>query len=142
MSEDTLEIEESNEAKTEVKRAAVAGLVQRRRIAPWRWLLIAAVAAGLAVGIWLLIGRRSRAVAHQQPVSESETSSSFATLSPEQRAAIAVEVAQTHTLQGDVTTPGKIGFNANRVTPVFSQFAGRIVRLMSEIGTRVRSGQT
>jgi membrane fusion protein, heavy metal efflux system len=142
MSEDTLEIEEGNDAKTEVKNAAVAGLVQRKRIAPWTWLVIAVVAAGLAVGIWFLLGRRSRAVTHQQPVSESETSSSFATLSPEQRGAIAVEVAQTHTLQGDVTTPGKIGFNGNRVTPVFSQFAGRIVRLMSEIGTRVRSGQT
>jgi len=143
MSEGTLEIEESNEATTEVKKAAVeASPVQSRRIARWTWLAIALVVAGLAVGLWLLLGRRSRAAARQQPITDSETSSSFATLSPEQRAAIAVEVAQTHTLQGDVTAPGKIAFNGNRVTPVFSQFSGRIVRLMYEIGTTVCSGQT
>jgi len=123
MSEDTLEIEQSNEATAEVKRAAVgAGLVQRRRIAPWTWLVIAVAAVGLIVSIWFLPGRRSRALTRQQPVSESETNSSFANLSPEQRAAIAVEVAQTHTLQSDVTAPGKSAFNGNRVTPVKVEF--------------------
>ncbi len=40
-----------------------------------------------------------------------------------------------------MTAPGKIAFNGNRVTPVFSQFSGRVVRLTAEIGTTVRSGQ-
>src|SRR6266436_4578844 len=116
MSEGTLEIEESNEVTTSSKPPQVIAIpVRRKRIAPLTGLVIAVVAAGLAVGTWFLLSRRSRAITRQQPVSESETNSSFATLSPEQRAAIAVEVAQTHTLQANVTAPGKIAFNGNRV---------------------------
>src|SRR5258708_3925784 len=100
---ETLEIEESKEATTaanEVSKAAIeTSPVQTRRIAPWKWLAIALVVAGLAVGMWFLIGRNSKAVASQQPVSDSEANSTLTTLTPEQRAAIAVEVAQTHTLQ-------------------------------------------
>ena len=141
MNEATLEIEKSDE--TGLKQSTPEAIpVHKKRIAPWKWLAITFIVAGLVVGMWLLLGRRSRAEVRRQPVSESETSASFATLSPEQRAAIAVEVAQTHTLQGDVAAPGKIAFNGNRVTPVFSQFSGRIVRLMSEIGTTVSSGKT
>jgi cobalt-zinc-cadmium efflux system membrane fusion protein len=143
MNEATLEIEKSDEAIRDVKQSPPEAIpVRKKRIAPWIWLAIALVTAGLAIGMWFSVSRRSRAVTRQPPVSESETSSSFATLLPEQRAAISVEVAQTRTLHSDVTAPGKIAFNGNRVTPVFSQFPGRIVRLMSEIGTMVRSGQT
>src|SRR5258708_39886671 len=94
---DTLEMEESDDATSEAKKAVEAGKVRSRRTAPWMWLVMAVVAVGLAVGIWFLLTRRSRAAARQQLVPESETSSSLTTLSPEQRAAIAVEVAQTAT---------------------------------------------
>jgi cobalt-zinc-cadmium efflux system membrane fusion protein len=143
MNEATLEIEMSDEGATGVKKSPPEAIpVHKKQIAPWKWLAIAVVATGLVVGMWFLLSRRSRVAARQQPDSQSETGSSFATLSPEQRAAIAVEVAQTHTLQGDMTAPGKIAFNGNRVTPVFSQFSGRVVRLTAEIGMTVRSGQT
>jgi len=142
MDEATLEIEKNDEASTRVKTPSEAAPVHKKRIKPWKWFAIAVVLVVLIVGTWFLLTRRLRAAARQQPVSGSETSSSFATLSPEQRAAIAVEVAQTRTLHGDITAPGKIVFNSNRVTPVFSQFSGRIVRLTAEIGTTVRSGQT
>src|ERR1700686_4239888 len=141
MSEGTLEI--SNEPPTEGEQSAVKAIpVHKKRVGPQAWLAIALVAAAIAVGTWFLLNRRSRAVARQQPVSNSEMSSSFVTLSPEQQAAVAVEVAQRQTLQSDVTAPGKIAFNGNRVTPVFSQFAGRIARLMAEVGTTVHAGQT
>src|SRR5260370_42081815 len=121
MNEATLEIEKSDEGATGVEKSPPEAIpVHKKQIAPWKWLAIAVIAIGLVVGMWFLLSRRSRAAARQQPVSQSETSSSFTTLSPEQRAAIAVEVAQTHTLQGDVTAPGKIAFNGNRVPPVFS----------------------
>ena len=143
MNEATLEIEKSDEGATGDKKSPPEAIpVHKKQIAPWKWLAIAVVATGLVAGMWFLLSRRSRTAARQQPDSQSETSSSFATLSPEQRAAIAVEVAQTHTLQGDITAQGKIAFNGNRVTPVFSQFSGRVVRLTGEIGTMVRSGQT
>jgi len=146
MRENILEMEENTEATTEInepnKAAVETGPALTRRIAPGAWVAIALVVAGLAVGTWFLVGRNSKAVASQQPVSDSESNSTLTTLTPEQRAAIAIEVAQTHTLQGEVTAPGKIAFNGNRVTPVFSQFSGRVARLLPEIGATVSSGQT
>jgi cobalt-zinc-cadmium efflux system membrane fusion protein len=142
---ETLEIEESKEAtpaEDKVNEAAIGTPAQPKRIASGIWFAVALVLAGIAVGIWFLVNHNSKAIASQQPVSDSETNSTLTTLSPEQRAAIAVEVAQTRTLQGDVTAPGKIAFNGNRVTPVFSQFSGRVVRLTSEIGATVSAGQT
>jgi len=141
MDEATLEIEKHNEPTTDGKHSPPPAIpVDRKRITSGKWFAIAVVVVVLFISTWFLLSHRSRAVTHDQP-ADSETKSSFATLSPEQRAAIAVEVAQTRTLQGDVAAPGKIVFNGNRVTPVFSQFSGRVVRLMSEIGTTVRSGQ-
>jgi cobalt-zinc-cadmium efflux system membrane fusion protein len=64
------------------------------------------------------------------------------TLAPEQRPS----VISTSVAHGDVpvraSVPGRIEFNANRVTPVFAQFSGRVVRLDVEVGTSVREGQT
>jgi len=40
-----------------------------------------------------------------------------------------------------ITAPGKVAFNGNKVTPVFSQFSGRIVKLAAEVGTPLRIGQ-
>lgn len=137
-----LEIEESNDATADVKQSPVEAIpVQKKRIGPRAWLAIALVAVTITALMWLLLNRRSRTIDRQRPVSDSETSS-FVTLSAEQRSAVAVEVTQNRPLQTDVTAPGKIAFNGNRVTPVFSQFSGRIVRLMAEVGTTVRSGQT
>ena len=142
MNHSTLEIEQTDEATTDVKPPPEAIPALKKRAGQSKWLALALVVAGLAGGIWFLLSRHSGAADRQRPTAESDTAKSFTTLSPEQRAAIAVEVAQTRPLQGDVTAPGKIAFNSNRVTPVFSQFSGRVVRLTAEVGTTVRSGQT
>jgi cobalt-zinc-cadmium efflux system membrane fusion protein len=143
MTEAPLEVEKSDEETTAGKQPSVEAIpFYKKRIGPLTWIAIAVIAAVLTVGVWVLVNHRSKAVARQQPTSDSETRPSFVTLSPEQRAAVAIEVAQRRTLQRDVTAPGKIAFNGNRVTPVFSQFAGRIARLMAEVGTTVHSGQT
>ena len=105
MNDSTLETEKSDEATTDPKQSTPEA-IYKKRIAPWKGLVIPLIVGGLAVGMWLLLSRRSRGEARLQPVAESETGTSFATLSPEQQAAIAVEVAQRRTLQGDVAAPG------------------------------------
>jgi len=40
------------------------------------------------------------------------------------------------------TVPGRIEFNANKVTPLFAHLPGRVVRLDVEVGTPVAEGQT
>ncbi len=60
-------------------------------------------------------------------------------LTPEQQATISVEVVQRTNVQMDVAAPGKVAFNGSRLTPVFSQFGGRLVRLDAEVGALVRA---
>src|ERR1700682_613294 len=143
MTEATLEKEDNDKSTREVKQPRVETIpLRKKRISPRAWIAVAIAAAVLTVVVGLLLNRRSRAIAHQQPVSDSETGSSVIALSPEQQASVAVEVVQSRTLQSDVTAPGKITFNGNRVTPVFSQFSGRIAQVLAEVGKTVHSGQT
>jgi cobalt-zinc-cadmium efflux system membrane fusion protein len=105
------------------------------------YVLIGVVALGLVIAAAVFLNRRANVAPAEKATPDAETPSSVTTLSPEQRAAIAVEVVQQRTLQGDVVAPGKVAFNGNKVTPVFSQFTGRIVRLDAEVGSTMRAGQ-
>lgn len=111
----------------------------RKRTYIWFALVGAVALIAIAVALYLLIRRATPSTKAEAPTS-SETTSSI-TLSPEQRAAITVEVVQKHSLQTDVTVPGKIAFNGNKVTPVLSQFSGRIVKLDAVVESTVRAGQ-
>jgi membrane fusion protein, heavy metal efflux system len=105
------------------------------------WFLIVGTVALIAIAVALyLLSRRATPSTKTETPASSETTSSI-TLSPEQRSAIAVEVVQKRSLETDVTVPGKIVFNGNKVTPVLSQFSGRIVRLDAVVESTVRAGQ-
>lgn len=62
-------------------------------------------------------------------------------LSPEQAENIAVETVQKRLVAGEIKSPGKVGFNSNQVSPVLSQFAGRLTKLSAEVGDNVHAGQ-
>ncbi len=111
----------------------------RRRAYIWFALVGVAALIAIAVALYLLNRRATPSTKTETPTA-SETASSI-TLSPEQRAAIAVEVVQKRSVQTDVTVAGKIVFNGNKVTPVLSQFSGRIVKLDAVVESTVRAGQ-
>ena len=50
-------------------------------------------------------------------------------------------MVQKHSEQTDVTVPGKIAFNGEKVTSVLSQFSGRVVRLDATVELTVKAGQ-
>lgn len=105
------------------------------------WLIVAAVIAATLLVVALLFRHRAET---KEKVNESlnaeEQSSASVALSPEQRANIALEIVQPHAVTTDVTAPGKIAFNGNRLTPVFSQFNGRLVKLNVETNQTIRAG--
>src|SRR5215813_8754050 len=112
-----------------------------RKKAAYMWLALVAVAALVAIAVAVyLLNRRATSSTRTETPSVTETTSAI-TLSPEQRAAIAVEVVQKRSVQTDVTVPGKIAFNGSRVTAVLSQFSGRIVKLDATVESTVRAGQ-
>jgi cobalt-zinc-cadmium efflux system membrane fusion protein len=88
------------------------------------------------------LAQRKRAVDAADDPEASKPQATGVLLSPEQRSAISVEAVQKRDIQSDVTAPGRLAFNGNRISPVFSQFSGRLVRLDVEVGAAVRAGQT
>jgi cobalt-zinc-cadmium efflux system membrane fusion protein len=104
------------------------------------WLIVlVAVVVTVITGALLMRQRAEKKKTTDAPNADESAVSTIA-LSPEQRANVAVEIVGPRTLTFDVTAPGKIAFNGNRVTPVFSQFNGRLVKLNVEINQTVRAG--
>jgi len=105
-------------------------------------VLTIAVISLATVMAFRLSARNSDRAAAGPKVPPSHSAPATVTLAPEQRASV-VSSAVAH---GDVpvhaSVSGRIEFNANKVTPLFAQLSGRIVRLDVEVGTSVIEGQT
>jgi membrane fusion protein, heavy metal efflux system len=103
------------------------------------WPIVTTVVFGIAAMAFAISARNDRAAT--AAISASSAAADTVTLEPGQMASV-VSTAVAH---GDVpvraSVPGRIEFNANRVTPVFAQFSGRVVSLAVEVGSSVREGQ-
>jgi membrane fusion protein, heavy metal efflux system len=105
------------------------------------WVAAALAVASVATVVVFALSARTvdrASAAAKRPSDAPDT----VTLAVAQRASV-VSSAVAH---GDVpvhaSVPGRIEFNANRVTALFAQFSGRVVRLDVEVGTPVSEGQT
>jgi cobalt-zinc-cadmium efflux system membrane fusion protein len=75
----------------------------------------------------------------ESSATASGDASSTVTIPSEQTANVSTSPAHAVPIRASV--PGRIEFNANRVTPVFAQFSGRVASLAVEVGSTVRQGQ-
>jgi cobalt-zinc-cadmium efflux system membrane fusion protein len=62
-------------------------------------------------------------------------------LSDAQWDSLTVEAVRQHSFRSQLTTDGKISIDEDRATPVFSPYAGRVVRLFVKPGDTVQPGQ-
>ena len=129
----------SPEIESQVHRRRTPVSPRTRRAMRWLVPIFVAALAGIAVALYLSSRRASPVT--KTPTATAAESSSEITLTPEQRAAVAVEVVQERVVQTDVIVPGKIAFDGNKLTPVLSQFSGRIVRLEATVESTVKAGQ-
>ena len=113
-----------------------------RRVGRIVWIVAAAVMTVVATIMLFARSTRNGHHAAGNPSERPSQLSEIVTLAPEQRSS----VISASVTQGDVpvhaSVPGRIDFNANRVTPVFAQFSGRVVQLDVEVGSSVSEGQT
>lgn len=109
-----------------------------RRILSWTIILITLSTTTL-FAYRLLYG--SRTATDELVARNDRPAGTGFNLSPEQAENIAVEIVQKRLVAGEVKSPGKVGFNTNRISPVLSQFAGRLTKLSAELGDKVRAGQ-
>ena len=117
---------------------AASKRVRTRRILSWAIILIALSTTTL-FAYRLLYG--SRTATDELVVRNDQPAATGFNLSPEQAENIAVESVQKRLVAGEIKSPGKVGFNTNRISPVLSQFAGRLTKLSAELGDNVRAGQ-
>lgn len=111
----------------------------RRRVL-WIWIfsatgVLAAAAMGFALSTRQVDQQADRTLVPATPASNTIV------LLPEQRAGVTTDPVAERDLPVRSAVPGRIVFNANRVTPLFTPFAGRVVRLDADVGTAVREGQ-
>jgi cobalt-zinc-cadmium efflux system membrane fusion protein len=84
-----------------------------------------------------LIGRRANA-AVQTPSAASGTFH----LNDEQLRSVTIEPVAAMAFHSEEITDGKIAFNGDTLTPVYSPYSGRVTRLVAPLGKTVKRGET
>ncbi len=95
--------------------------------------LVAVVAAGLWLG-GLLFGKRSA------PPGEPPPPAGTFRVTAQQMKTFTVESVAMHGFASEELTDGKIAVNADRTTPLYSPYSGRVVRVIAGLGDTVKKG--
>ena len=105
------------------------------------------VASGIVIFVAVLI---AAAVVRREDARPNETAATgTAALSPndliettpEQLKQIHVEAVREQTIDLDLEATGKVGFNEDRMTPVFAPYGGRVMEVLANKGDVVHAGR-
>src|SRR6516225_7672379 len=102
-------------------------------------LLALIIAAGALV--WLTAEHLDRRVDTKRNEFSSQTKSGVFYPTAEQWATLTVEPVQQRVFQSEHVTEGKIAVDEDRSTPIFSPYAGRVIKLFVKPGDIVTVGQ-
>jgi membrane fusion protein, heavy metal efflux system len=106
---------------------------KQRRVAA----LLAVVVVGALAGVWLggrLFGKS------EAPAALAPSPPGTFRATPQQLKTLTVESVAVHAFVSEELTEGKIAFNGDRATPVFSPYSGRVTRVIAGLGDTVKSG--
>ena len=106
----------------------------------WRWVAILAVAAGIAVGAFVLLHRHSGPESAAEGNAPADTTT-FKPTEAQLKTFTVAPVAQ-RSFQAEERTDGRIAINADRATPVFSPYSGRVTKVVAGLGDVVTAGAT
>jgi membrane fusion protein, heavy metal efflux system len=103
----------------------------------WTIALILGITLGL-IGWRQLITRMEKA----DPVNEKvDSSSEVVYVSEQQLKQISTDLIKEDLVTVDRKATGKVGFNEDRLTPVFTPYSGRVSELLANKGDAVKAGQ-
>jgi membrane fusion protein, heavy metal efflux system len=115
-------------------------LIDRRAWSEERQLRFAGIATAavivLIVAAWLggrFFGR------HEEPPAAAVPPGTFRA-TPQQLKTLTVEAVGLHGFVSEELTEGKIAVNADRATPLFSPYSGRVTRVVAGLGDTVKQG--
>ncbi|MBI3652867.1 MAG: efflux RND transporter periplasmic adaptor subunit [Acidobacteria bacterium] len=110
--------------------------------------LVALTVSGLALAL-VVRWRTSQAIAADlasakasalQTATASRSDANTITLDPQQAQSLQLEAATRQAFRAEKIATGKISFNEELMTPVYSPYAGRLVRLLAKPGDVVKAG--
>ncbi len=81
---------------------------------------------------------RTDTPAQPQP---TQSASDLIEATPDQLKQIRVESVRDQEIELDLETTGKVGFNEDRMTPVFAPYSGRVLEILANKGDLVEGGQ-
>jgi len=140
-------IEEQSE--TEAKAASPVGEQstttkdQRSQIFSRRTVILVTILAAVAALIVLVSTRiLSKASTPDAPAVESTNAPepNSVIIDPSQMQSIKLEKAVSQTFRVEKIATGKIAFNEEVMTPIFSPYSGRVIRLLARLGEVIRQG--
>src|SRR5262245_58916397 len=109
--------------------------------ARYRLLVILGISLAIVAGVvtWQRWGSGTKVASHV--AQASKTTTDVVVLDESQLRQVSIEPVGTRTITVDRNTTGKVGFNEDRLTPVFTPYAGRIVELLVNKGDSVGKNQ-
>lgn len=111
-----------------------------RRLLPWlAAVAVALLAAGGGAYAWLRPGQApvlAAAPSRPEPLSPGEFH-----LSDAEVRTLRIEEVQSREFRAERIAEGRIAYNEDRSTPVFSPYTGRVVRALARLGDEIRAGE-
>jgi cobalt-zinc-cadmium efflux system membrane fusion protein len=120
---------------------AQARAPRRRRLLPW---LVASAVVLLAAGgahVRLRDGQEARTGAESSQPEPDFVSAAEFRLSDTEMRALRVEEVHVREFRAERMADGRIAYDGDRSTPVFSPYNGRVVRVLARLGDETRAGE-
>jgi membrane fusion protein, heavy metal efflux system len=132
MSESPTDSRQSTKGRDSIDRRAWSSERQ------WRVVGVAAAVAVIAVlAVWL--GGRVLGP-HEAPAAAPPAPPGTFRATPQQLKTLTFESVAVHGFVSEELTEGKIAVNADRATPLFSPYSGRVIRVIAGLGDTVKQG--
>jgi cobalt-zinc-cadmium efflux system membrane fusion protein len=117
-------------------------LTERLRAVPRKWLVVAGCGiAGVTVVGAAAVQSFQTPEVHSEISSQSRRSADRYTPSAAEWASLTIEPVSDFSFRAEHITEGKIAIDEDRSTPVFSPYAGRVMKLLARPGDHVTQGQ-
>jgi len=104
-------------------------------------LLVLILVFAVGAGIWVAKSRTNSDVRDPDAAGQSKKVTGVFYPTPAQWATLTVEPVQQRVFQSEHVTEGKIAVDEDRSTPIFSPYAGRVIKLFVKPGDTVTVGQ-
>jgi cobalt-zinc-cadmium efflux system membrane fusion protein len=111
------------------------------KVWPIAGIVVAVVIAIIAWQHWMVQAPKAADRPAEKPSVDKAASNDTVIVDSQQLQQVSTDIVKERMVSIDRKATGKVGFNEDRLTPVFIPFPGRIVELLANKGDNVRSGQ-